>query len=204
VALALSTQHAFRFGTWVVFFSVVAGLAATLFSVMFVTLQVRWRLWARSGLRRAVATSALGELMVPMFLSAISLMAGNPWRIAAWIGGLFGVGVILWHWRSYILEFDRAEPYDRLQARGAWFSFGLYLTVFVAGFLGPAPGLYIVATISVWLLFSGASEAWILLTHEERSKAGQERRFRRQFARWLKAARAQAVDADEVAATPEG
>lgn len=114
------------------------------------------------------------------------------------------LAVILWHWRSYILEFDRAEPYDRLQARGAWFSFGLYLTVFVAGFLGPAPGLYIVASISIWLLFFGASEAWILLTQEEWSRAGQERRFRRHFTRWLKAARAQAVDADEVAATPEG
>ena len=176
-----------------------AGLAATLFSVMFVALQVRWRLWVRSGLRRAVATSALGELMIPLFVSAIALMADNPWRIAAWIGGLFGIGVILWHWRSYILEFDRAEQYDRLQARGAWWSLGVYLSVFIAGFLDPAPGLYILASILVWLLFSGASEAWILLTREERSNGGKARRFRSQFECWLKAGRAETRSVQDTA-----
>jgi hypothetical protein len=201
MALALSAHPEFRFTSWIVFFSVVAGLAATLFSVMFVTLQVRWRLWARSGLRRAVATSALGELMIPLFVSAITLMAGNPWRIAAWIGGLFGIAVILWHWRSYILEFDRAEPYDRWQAWGAWWSVGLYLTTFVTGFLSPTPGLYILASILVWLLFSGAGEAWILLTREERSRVPEARRFGRQFARWLKAVRTQADNAERVAAS---
>jgi hypothetical protein len=172
----------------------VAALAATLFSVMFVTLQVRWRLWARSGLRRAIATSALGELMIPLFVSAISLMADNPWRVAAWIGGLFGICVILWHWRSYILEFDLAERYDRVQAGGAWWSFGLYLTVFASGFLSPGLGIYILASIIIWLLFSGASEAWILLTREERARTTEERRFGPQFGHWLKAARSQRDD----------
>jgi hypothetical protein len=95
MVLTLSAHPEFLFTSWIVFSSIMAGLAATLFSVMFVLLQVRWRLWVRSGLRRAVATSALGELMVPLFVSAIALMADNPWRIAAWIGGLFGIGVIL-------------------------------------------------------------------------------------------------------------
>ena len=102
---------------------VVAGLAATLFSVMFVTLQVRWRLWARSGLRRAVATSALGELMIPLFVSAVTLMAGNPWRIAAWISGCSG-------WppsscgtggRTFWSSIEPSRT-DRWQAWGAWWS----------------------------------------------------------------------------------
>jgi len=195
VALARATApSAFTFSTWIVFFSVVAGLAATLFSVMFVALQVRWRLWVGSGLRRAVATSALGELMIPLFMAVIALMADHPWRIAAWIGGLFGVAIILWHWMSYILDFDQAEKYDRRQAKGAWWSFALYVTVFVSGFLSPSPGLYIVASISVWLLFSGASEAWILLTRQQKSSDYELSRFKRQFTEWLRMVRASPAD----------
>ena len=177
----------FSFDAWVMFYAAIAAISATLFSVMFVALQVRWSLWSRSRLRRAVATSALGELMIPLFVSIIFLMAGHPWRIAAWITGIFGITVILWHWRSFIIDNDKAVKYDRLQAVTAWFSFSIYIVLFVSGFLIPSQGVYIMAGITVWLLFSGAGEAWLLLTHQDDPKTHDKRSFNKQLARWIKA-----------------
>ena len=184
-AAAEPTPQTFTFDDWIAFFAALAGLSATIFSVMFITFQVRSELWKDSRLRRAVATSALGELLVALFVSLISLMAGNPWRAAAMVAGGFGVLVILTHWYFFILDRDVAKPFDRAQAKGAWFSFALYITIFTCGFLGPKPGLYIIASISTWLLFSGAGEAFLLLSFREDLHGTEKKRFAEAFAKWV-------------------
>ena len=176
-------KQAFTFNEWITFFAALAGLSATIFSVMFVTFQVRPELWKDSRLRQAVATSALGELLVALFVSLISLMAGNPWRVAAMAAGAFGVMVILMHWYIFILDHAAARHFDHIQAKTAWFSFFLYVTIFLSGFLDPTPGLYIIAGISTWLLFSGASEAWLLLSLRENSQS-EKKHFSVEFKSW--------------------
>jgi hypothetical protein len=175
-------QPTFKFDDWIAFFAALAGLSATIFSVMFVTFQVRSELWKDSRLRRAVATSALGELLVALFVSLISLMADNPWRAAAMVAGGFGVIVILTHWYFFILDREEAKPFDRGQAKGAWFSLALYFTIFICAFLNPRPALYIIASICTWLLFSGASEAFLLLSFREGSPKPEKGRFAKEFA----------------------
>lgn len=159
----------FNFSDWIAFYSAIAALSATLFSVMFLALQVRWRLWKGSRLRRVVATSALAELMIPLFSSIILLMPAHPWRIAVWVTGLFGIAVVLSHWSVFITHRAEAAEYDRIQAITGWLSFCIYFFLFVSGFLPSRLGVYILASLSVWLLFSGASESWLLLTHEDNS-----------------------------------
>lgn len=183
-AAAESPPQTFTFDDWVAFFAALAGLSATIFSVMFITFQVRSELWKDSRLRRAVATSALGELLVALFVSLISLMAGNPWRAAAMVAGGFGVIVILTHWYFFILERDAAKPFDHAQAKAAWFSFALYTTIFICGLLDPKPGLYIIASISTWLLFSGAGEAFLLLAFREDLHGTEKKRFAEAFTAW--------------------
>jgi hypothetical protein len=177
-------QQTFKFDDWIAFFAALAGLSATIFSVMFVTFQVRSELWKDSRLRRAVATSALGELLVALFVSLISLMAGNPWRAATMVAGGFGVIVILTHWYFFILDRAAAKSFDHAQAKAAWFSFTLYVTIFICGFLNPRPALYIIASISTWLLFSGASEAFLLLSFREDLKRPDKGQFTHEFATW--------------------
>jgi hypothetical protein len=177
-------KQTFTFNDWITFFTALAGLSTTIFSVMFVTFQVRTELWKKSRLRRAVASSALGELLVAMFVSIISLIAGNPWRAAAMVSGGLGVVVILMHWYFFILGHDEAKDFDHVQAKTAWFSFALYITIFVCGFLDPKPALYIIAGISTWLLFSGASEAWLLLSLREDPQGIEKKRFTHEFAAW--------------------
>lgn len=177
-------KQTFTFDDWIAFFAALAGLSGTIFSVMFVTFQVRSELWKDSRLRRAVATSALGELLVALFVSLISLMAENPWRAAAMVAGGFGVIVILMHWYFFILDRAAAKPFDHAQAKAAWFSFALYVTIFICGFLNPKPGLYIIAGISTWLLFSGASEAFLLLSFREDLHATEKEHFAQSFAAW--------------------
>lgn len=178
-------QPTFKFDDWITFFGALAGLSATIFSVMFVTFQVRSELWKDSRLRRAVAISALGELLVALLVSLISLMAGNPWRTAAMVAGGFGVMVILAHWYFFILDRAEARPFDRAQAKTAWFSFTLYVTIFTCGFLDPKPALYVIASISTWLLFSGASEAFLLLSFREGLQRTDKGHFIQEFNAWV-------------------
>jgi hypothetical protein len=46
---------------------------------------------------------------------------------------------------------------------GAWISFVVYVAMITEGFLEPSVGLYLVGGVSIWLLSSGAIEAWWLL-----------------------------------------
>lgn len=171
---------------WMNYFTALAGLSATIFSVMFVTFQIRPEFWRYSRLRSAAAASALGELLVALFMSLIGLMAGHPWRVAALISGSFGIVVILAHWYFFVLDHVVADDFDRNQAKLGWLSLAFYATIFVSGFLEPSPGLYIITGICTWLLFSGASEAaWLLMSHQEYTQDAERKVFTREFCKWV-------------------
>lgn len=160
-AVASASNHGLTFGSWTGFFAVMAGASVTLFSVMFVTLQVRPTLWNGSPVERAIATSALGELIIPLFFSVISLMPSHPWRVAAALTGLFGLCVVGSHWRIYLRS--SASRYEGQQAATGAFSFGLYSVIIACAFLSFHWVIYLVGGTCTWLLFSGATEAWMLL-----------------------------------------
>jgi hypothetical protein len=166
------------------FFAALAGLSATIFSVMFVTFQVRPELWKDSRLRRAVATSALGELLVALFVSLISLMVGNPWRAAAMVAGAFGVVVILMHWYFFILDRVVAQHFDHVQAKAAWSPFAALYHYFRLRIPRSKTWLVYHCRISTWLLFSGAGEAWLLLSLREDLQETGYKRFTQEFGSW--------------------
>ena len=99
--------------------------------------------------------------------------------------GTLGAIVILTHWYYFILDHDAAERFDRRQAKTAWFSLALYIAIFISGFLNPVPGLYLIASISTWLLFSGAGEAWLLLSLRVDSQETERKLFTQEFAAWV-------------------
>lgn len=152
-------------GDWTNFFQATATVSVTLFSVMFITFQVRSGTWHSSRLKRIAAVAALTELLVPLLTALIALMAGHPWRLAACITGGLGLLTVVAHWTIYVR--DRHKPYrdrfDKAQAGGSLLSFAAYTTVIVGGSLGHPSGLYIVGVVSILLLCSGAIEAWWLL-----------------------------------------
>ena len=155
------TQHpAPNIGDWLGFFGAVAGVSVTLFSVMFITFQVKSNTWNSSRLKQITALAALFELLIPLFMALIALMAGHPWRVAAWISGGLGILVVAVHWILYMWDRKIRDNFDLLQARGAWISFAVYSTMILGGGLGTSLGLYLIAGMSIWLLFSGAFEAW--------------------------------------------
>jgi hypothetical protein len=109
------------------------------------------------------AIAALVELLVPLLGLLIVLMAGHPWRVAAWVVGGLGMAAIAAHWVTYMRGRAIADRFDTLQARLAFISLTLYATFFAAGFMPSSVGLYLLAGISTWLLLSGSIEAWWLL-----------------------------------------
>jgi hypothetical protein len=154
-------QHAApNIGDWLGFFGAVAGVSATLFSVMFITFQVKSDTWNSSRLKQITALAALFELLIPLFMALIALMADHPWRVAAWVSGGLGILVVAIHWFLYVRDRSIRDNFDLLQARGAWISFAVYSTMIVGGGLGNPLGLYLMGGTSIWLLFSGAFEAW--------------------------------------------
>jgi hypothetical protein len=114
-----------------------------------------------------------------------------PLESCSVVAGTFGIIVILTHWYFFILDNDVADKFDRNQAKVALISLSLYISIFVSGFLDPNPGLYTIAGICTWLLFSGASEAWLLLSRQEHSKKTERKVFTREFSNWVDSIRNQ-------------
>lgn len=148
---------------WDTFFGAVTGASVTVFSVVFVVFQVKSAHWRSSPLKTMAAIASLTEFMVPLLASLIMLMPGNPWRIAAWAVGGLGVVAVLTHWTTFWRFRPLADQFDRGHARGAVISFALYTGFLSGGFMQRSTGLYLIGGISVWLLFSGAIQAWWLL-----------------------------------------
>lgn len=163
-AISANARHAhhapIKMNDWTGFFGAVAGVSVTLFSVMFVTFQVRYDTWHSSRLKEITALSALFELLVPLFAALITLLADHPWRYAACIAGSLGLITVGIHWTLYYWDRKVVDKFDKLQARGALLSFVIYSTMIAGGVLGTSSGLYLVGGISIWLLLSGAFEAW--------------------------------------------
>lgn len=146
---------------WLGFFGAVAGASVTLFSVMFVTFQVKSHIWNSSSLKRITALAALFELLIPLFVALIALMGGHPWTVGAWISGGLGIFVVFIHWYLYLWgRGAHDQGFDKQQAWGAWISFVVYSLMITGGALADSVGLYLVGGTSIWLLFSGAMEAW--------------------------------------------
>lgn len=162
--MLLSQGQAAIISSWTQFYEATAGVSVTLFSVMFVTLQVKSESWHTNKLKSAVAVAALAELMIPFLAGVVILMAGNPWRLATWIVGGFGIVIVLYHWYSYARWRKSARRWDTIQAITSTLSLAVYVAVVYAGFLAPTLGLRLLASALVWLLFSGASESWLLLS----------------------------------------
>lgn len=148
---------------WDAFFGAVAGASVTVFSVVFVVFQVKSAHWRSSPLKTMAAIASLTEFMVPLLASLIMLMPGNPWRIAAWAVGGLGVVAVLTHWTTFWRFRPLADRFDRGHARGAVISLALYTAFLSGGFMHRSTGLYLIGGVAVWLLFSGAIQAWWLL-----------------------------------------
>lgn len=151
------------FGEWEGFFTTVAGVSVAAFSVLFVALQVKSDRWTSSRSKTWAAMAALTELLVPLIASLISLMPAHPWPIAAWITGGFGL-LVIW---GHLLVYQRDKSPDRFDGVQAILSVcvstPVYGAMIAAGFVSEPVGLYMLGGLSIWLLFSGATEGWFLL-----------------------------------------
>jgi hypothetical protein len=173
---------------WVSFFSTLASVAVTVFSIMFLSLQVRSAVWRGRRLLHVAAIAALVEVFVPMVASLIVAMGGHRWHWAAWVAGGLGLVMVVLHWGFYARERLRAarglplssagapphvSEFEHHQAIGNGLSLLVYGGIFVSPWvrpfwvLPPGWGLPLLAGLCVWLLFSGSFEAWWLLEPKE-------------------------------------
>jgi hypothetical protein len=154
---------------WLNFFSTLAQVAVTVFSIMFLAMQVRSSAWRKDWLFRVVAYGSLVELFVPLLAAMVTLMGGHPWRVAAALAGGLGLGMVVVHWAVYCkyrpdrLDQSEEAKFHRLQAKGSLISLLVYGLTLISAFDPWGGGLYLMAAVAVWLLFSGSFEAWWLL-----------------------------------------
>ena len=158
---------------WIGFFQTMAQVSITVFSLMFVAMQVRHKEWRGTQLRTIAAISALVELFVPMFTSMIILMAGHPWKVAAVLGGGLGLVAVGSHWFLYRRYKEIADDFDQRQMRWSLLSLLAYSLLAVSA-LGL--GLYMLSGICLWLLLSGSFEAWYVLDPKGLSGSSKEER----------------------------
>jgi hypothetical protein len=144
---------------WQSFFTTLAQVAVTAFSVMFLVVQVRSEVWHGRTLLKAAAVVALSELVVPMLVALVIDTGGHQWRLAAFIGGGLGSAMLILYWVLYCLARSRAV-FDWIQARIRVLSLLLYLLIMISPAFG---GLPLLAGICIWLLLSGCIEAFWLL-----------------------------------------
>jgi hypothetical protein len=95
-------------------------------------------------------------------IALIILMPSRPWRVAAIISGVSGLMLVGSYWRAYRAK-ERPSKFDRLEIRLSLISFTTYSLLIVSALLPEDPGLYLLATLSVWFLISGSIESWWLL-----------------------------------------
>lgn len=145
------------FDEWVSLFSALSGVAATLLGLAFVTFQLRSWHWKGQPLKQAVALTTLTELAAPMIFGLIFMFPGHPYRTAGYIVGAAGYAVAGGHLLIFIRHRAIAERFDWAQLGGT----AVILTTF--SILTWAPDIRWKAGVLVWMIFSGASEAWLFL-----------------------------------------
>jgi hypothetical protein len=155
---------------WQDFFTTLAQVAVTAFSVMFLAMQVRASVWRGSRLLGVAAYSSLIELFVPLLAALVTLMGGHPWRIAAWLAGGLGLAMVVLHWLIYwyrpALAPDitaKERRFHLVQLRGSLISIVVYGLIVLSAADPLGWGIHLLAAMCVWLLFSGCFEAWWLL-----------------------------------------
>jgi hypothetical protein len=102
-----------RSADWVSFVSTLASVAVTVFSIMFLSLQVRAAVWRGRRLLHASAVGALVEVLVPVVASLIVAMGGHRWHWAAWVAGGLGLVMVALHSGIYARELGRARGLPR-------------------------------------------------------------------------------------------
>ncbi|WP_433598961.1 hypothetical protein ACQPXH_25130 [Nocardia sp. CA-135953] len=179
---------------WVGFFTTVVGIAGAIFALLFVGLQLGHGRWFDDPRRKLAAESALTELAAPLFVGLIAVIPGNPWRLGAVIVGCVGISVQARSWHGHLRTFSQPQydvkyrapgSFDKSQAWLGWLSFAVYAGLIVGGFHRvtwwpngrTAPvfgfvtqdfGLYLIASLCIWLVMSGVTEAWALLVAKPR------------------------------------
>ncbi|WP_328974201.1 hypothetical protein [Streptomyces canus] len=150
---------------WSGFFSTIAGVAAALLAVAFITFQLKIDVWRGGGrLRHLAAVFTLWELSAPLLIALILAMPAHPWRVAAILTGAIGLAVLITHWALYAgtAESDRS-PFDQKQFRLSFISLVTFGGMAGSGLMYEQPGMYLLASLSIWSLISGTYEAWIYL-----------------------------------------
>lgn len=145
------------FDEWVPFFEYLVGASAALLGLAFVTFQVRAEHWRGRPLRQPVAVGTLAELAAPLFFGLLFLLVGHPWRQAGYIVGAFGYSTIIFHLLAYYKHRIEALSWDRKQL------LGVSVTAITFSILMWSPSIYWKAYVSVWFVFSGFGEAWLLV-----------------------------------------
>ncbi|GAA0612943.1 hypothetical protein [Streptomyces crystallinus] len=150
---------------WSGFFSTLAGAAAALLAVSFVTFQLKIEIWRRGGrLRHLTAVFTVWEFGAPLLIALIMAMPARPWRVAAILTGLIGLAVLGTYWVTYArTPRSRRESFDRQQFKLSFISLGAFGGMVVAGLLWEQTGIYLLASLSLWSLLSGTYEAWVYL-----------------------------------------
>jgi hypothetical protein len=152
---------------WQTFYATTVGVGGGLFALLFTALQVRENLWRDAPLKRAAAVCALAELFVVVLVSLLALTPHQLWGTLA--GGVLGLGMTLWYWRSY-RHSSEVDPFDANQSRLNWISLVVYSALVIAACLGGLVDWNGTARVEssvpyllVWLTFSGSTEIGYLL-----------------------------------------
>jgi hypothetical protein len=92
-------------------------------------------------------------------------MADHSWRVGCVIAGGLGLGMVLAHWVAYYRASpeERRVPFNKTQMWGSGLSLVVYGSLLIASFDPWGAGIYILASLCVWLILSGSFEAWWLL-----------------------------------------
>lgn len=179
---------------WDAYFGALISASATIFGLAFVAYQVRSTVWRGDAIRRPVAWTTLWELATPMFFGLLYLTPVKPWSfipwladtpvwvVSGWILGGSGLLLITWHVISFWRGRERATSFDRWQVSMSW------LPILTFSLMAFSPHLGVKASVALWLVFSGAGEAWISLAVPARTQPSTAglctgRRTRREVAR---------------------
>lgn len=143
---------------WIPFFEYLTSAAAAILAIAFVVFQLRAEHWRQDPLRQPAAVTTLTELATPVFFGLIFLMPDHPWKVGGAIVGLAGYLVMAVHLVVYRRHRQEADKFDR------WQLLGIAVTAVTFSGLLWWPNLYVKASLCVWMIFSGFTEAWIFLS----------------------------------------
>jgi hypothetical protein len=154
---------------WTGFFATITGVAAALLTIAFLTFQLKATWWSHA-LRRYIAIFTLLEFGAPIIIGLIVLMPRHPWRIASIIVGITGLALLIAYWVGYAqtrtalkVVGKKPDRFDRDQILLSPITLACSIILVASGFITERVGVYMVASVSIWLLISGSVESWRFL-----------------------------------------